>query len=84
MDCGNDAHTHVADCAFNTANRNVFPPGAHNATLASQVAYYETVQSLRKAREVEKYLSALAAPMREKVLKALDNDQKGNCDEKVK
>jgi hypothetical protein len=51
-DCGEDAHTHVAGCQFNTANRNVFPPGAHNPTPQAQQQYFEGVQRVCKTRQI--------------------------------
>ena len=71
-DQGDDSHTHTADCAFNTAERNVFPPGRHNRTKRAQRAYYaEHVRKPREVRMVQQYLEGLGAKMREEVAEKL-------------
>jgi hypothetical protein len=77
-DCGEDAHTHTAGCEYNTANRNVFPPGEHNATPQSRQIYFEGVQRVRKTRLLKEKLQALPAPLMREILVLLADDLKQN------
>jgi hypothetical protein len=77
-DCGRDAHTHVAGCAFNTANRNVFPPGEHNATPQAQQLYFEGVQRVRKTRVLKGHLLTLPAALQRELLVLIADDLRHN------
>ena len=73
IDCGRDAHGHVAACQHNTQNRSVWAPDR-----ARELEFFAEVQRIRKTRVIRLFLDTLPEETRAQVVAAVSDALKAN------